>query len=200
MKNWISVLLALAAGAAGAAGFSAIAAGGAPRGDRLAADGNSAELAEAMRALAREIQSLRLAQNASASGPPSPSSPREPAPQSNKSAPADAAAALDRLLAKINNPSALSAGAPALRAPKPLTNQEIAEIRERFNKVENQFITKEHFFLTYQQILDRYGPPNEIHSNNDGQSWEYATSSSEKGPEYAFTVVFHDGFVIRVDY
>lgn len=53
--------------------------------------------------------------------------------------------------------------------------------------------TRPYLFLTYQEIADRFGPPDSIYPSPEGaQNWGYTLSAE------AITFVFHDGFVIQV--
>jgi hypothetical protein len=62
----------------------------------------------------------------------------------------------------------------------------------------DRFRTRQHLFWTEQQILDRYGKPDEVNVNNDVSYWDYK-DESEGDDHRGFQVVFHRGQVIRVE-
>jgi hypothetical protein len=71
---------------------------------------------------------------------------------------------------------------PALDAKRPPVPVTAPERQEDFERI--------HLFWTYQQVLDRYGRPDEIQPRENAQSWWYR----ESGRVIGFT--FSQGFVI----
>ena len=61
-------------------------------------------------------------------------------------------------------------------------------------------LTKEHLLWTYQQVLDRYGPPDRIYSvsNNTRVVWRYHLRL-KNGTSERIVFSFLDGFVSSVD-
>lgn len=148
-------------------------------------------LARAIQELAREVRLLGSSSAAAAPEPGRTPVGGEPA-ESHDSG--DLIAALDRLTRALQasqsraspggigiTPLILPAGGKRLDA--------LATLARRDWEVNS----REHRFWTYQQVLDRYGPPDEV--TGDGK-WLYTLALAEG--ERSLTFVFVDGYVANV--
>jgi hypothetical protein len=113
-------------------------------------------------------------------------------------------AAIDRLAAAISGPGAPGArapGAPPLALSPQLSQKKLAETLASFDATnDRQAVTDEHLFLTYQQILDRYGRPSRAMPFNSGVLWEYEIKNTEGSVTGTIGISFYDGMVLEVTF
>ncbi len=100
-------------------------------------------------------------------------------------------AAIDKLATITNTSSAPSStarrNAPALIVPD--RPQNAALLRE-LQPVDYDVRSRQYRFFTYQQVLDQFGPPDEVHNDN---SWFYAVPGTG-----GLTFRFFDGMLVNI--
>jgi hypothetical protein len=151
-------------------------------------DDGSEKLHAAIDKLAREVEALRVQQAAAVAAQAGAPRALEPATVVKKDSPAPRAEARP------------AEGSSATSAVKQLTDEQIRELIEKFNKAENPFQARnDHFFMTYEEILGRYGVPTSVSPSGSGPTWHYESTTS-RGMSQFFSVNFSDGHVVRLDY
>jgi len=172
---------------------------GSPRGDRESA----AELNESMRQLTAELRRLADRPARAADGASPTSTVREsaaaPAPGLNPNKD-EILAAIDRLTIAIGGSGASHAtSSTPLVATTPPQLKKLTEISEALDHGDSEAVSPPYFFLTYQQVLDRFGKPTGIFAHDGHVRWEYSIPNPGSEDHRTVTFDFIDGFVIRVD-
>ncbi|HTF88516.1 MAG TPA: hypothetical protein VK843_08905 [Planctomycetota bacterium] len=153
-------------------------------------------LVEALMQLAQELREARSITPPLAV-PASMSSQRSPATESGESAISEFTAAVRELRAALQQ---TGPGATANPPPPRLPHEGLrAWLPELAPEVEDRTVayTRQHLFWSEQQILDRYGLPDQIDVHgNGGTRWWYQDNPSNKR---SFAVVLYQGRVISVE-
>jgi len=163
-----------------------------------ASPGESAELARVLRELVDEVARLGRAEPLVRGSERAPAI-REPggAPLADADAAERVVAALDRLteaLASAPARAATGAGggnAPLVMPPAGSRKDALAALVGR----EWDELSREHRFWTFQQVLDRFGPPHEV---TTGGQWLYYYPDAKSPNAHHFTFHFSDGYLANI--
>jgi hypothetical protein len=173
---------------------------------------NPNEISDALARLADEVSHLneRLARapDATASAPAREAAAAGAgAPGASSRSEEEMLVLLRRLSAALAAPSpGVSPGSVALAVPESPSPQERAALGARFKGLgasrdeREAEITRSHVLLTYQQILDRYGRPDDVSAFQGGMTWTYKLSKDEDGGETLVWFDFADGIVVGGHY
>jgi hypothetical protein len=151
------------------------------------------DLASGMRALAREIEALRMALG-KAPEPgrealPAASAAEPPSSFATEQVTRDLERVIDQLAARSGSLASVTSHA-VVAAPAEAHPERIAALRHQPEAERS----RAHFFWTYQQVLDRYGMPDSIYHSPDGLlTWYYQTDADSQ-----LGFGFFDGYVIQV--
>ena len=151
--------------------------GGAPA--HIATEATMRALVDELPALRSEVEQLRIAevQRSAATSRREIAVPEELAAASRALSPA-----LEQRIAPTPTPQ------PPARSPHH------REALDRLASADAPSSSQAHAFWTYQQVLDTYGPPDQMHASQEGGlTWLYHLV---EGREAGFA--FFDGFVVRV--
>ncbi|MEZ5987971.1 MAG: hypothetical protein R3F30_02365 [Planctomycetota bacterium] len=173
-----------------------------------AAGAGDADLARRFDALLTELRELRLALGRRAGTGGGGAAPREPIEEeavtpTGSEAMAAVLARLERLVAV----AAPGAGRAPMRMwsgqtpPEPdpgvwrdFERSTLARYRDSEDPQAEELAGRSLNFLTYAEVLARFGPPTSIAAKGSGQTWCY--DFGERG----YYVQFNDGFVTRLDF
>lgn len=163
------------------------------------------ELAASIRALADEVRRMRdqSATAASAEGATGGRRSDAPSPSFDSAQLQKLAVAVDRLTTALGSMTGGSAGT-IIKAPTPhntniLRGERDVEFTKMLGRDEKE-VAKEYAFMTYQHILDRFGPPDEMTAKGEGLTFIYEIKIDRDGrqSEEQIRFSFVDGFVVLV--
>lgn len=99
---------------------------------------------------------------------------------------------IERLERRTSSPGAERALIPA---PRGSARRTLAQLT-RLNEEELASFSREHMFWTYQQVLDHFGQPNEIWTEDAAVTWYYEIDDPDEN--HSWTINFADGMLTAI--
>lgn len=166
---------------------------------------DNAELVTAMRALTEQLQQFGARQGIATAAPVVITNRQDAAaiPAPAKTGEARIVELLERISAALatgSGPVRSGGAAPPRITVPPLGDAQRRELLGTYaaNSVDTDAASRDFFFMSYQNILDRFGRPDRISEWHGGQQWSYIIKNDEREDEFYFR--FLEGFVVSISY